>query len=164
MLTSGYGGTAAVEHLFRFALFGGVFYAFLTYADAFGHIEDCAVLGDAVKNGGGEVAVIDKRTPLIETELGGDDGAAFLMAHLHKIEEETGLDFIKRSIPHFIDEEAVDGCKPFQYLFIAAICKRCVQLPQQVFEVNETAVTFVIDCMNEIRGSQTGFSAAGGPD
>ena len=150
--------------LFGFAFYSGIFYPFFSDTNAPGHIEDGAVFGNTVKDGSSEMSIIDKRVPFIETELGSDDGAAFLMSHLHEIEEESRLHFIKRGIPYFVNQKTVDGCKPFQYLVIAAICKRCVQLPQQVFEVDEADAIFVIECVNEIRNGKTGLPTAGRPD
>ena len=64
--------------LFGLGLFSSVFYPFFSYADAFGHVENSAVFSNAVKNGGGEMAVIDKGTPFVEPELGSNDGTPFL--------------------------------------------------------------------------------------
>ena len=59
----------------------------LADADAFGHVEDGAVLGDAVDEGCAEMVVTQQSGPLGKPQLGGDDGAGSAMAHFDQMKE-----------------------------------------------------------------------------
>ena len=68
--------------------FGGAFGA---QAGAVVQVEDVAVLGQAIDEGGGQRGVLEEGIPVGKAEVGGDEGGLFLVALLQEGEEEADL-------------------------------------------------------------------------
>src|SRR5687768_15868033 len=55
------------------------------------HIDDVAVLGEPVDQGGRQMVILEERTPFTEAKVGGDERGLFLVALVHEGEEESDL-------------------------------------------------------------------------
>ena len=57
--------------------------------------------------GGGEVSVLEKRAPVAEAQIGGEEGRLFLVPPVHQGEEEPHLNRFDLNGADFVNEQAV---------------------------------------------------------
>jgi hypothetical protein len=98
--------------------------------------------------------------PLRESQLRGDDGAAFAMALLDEIEEEPCHSLLQWGVSELIDEQAIPAGKVLDDSSIGVICKGLVESGGEVFEVDESGTALMVDSMDQECGSKAGFPAA----
>ena len=73
------------------------------------HIDDVAVFGEPVDEGGGQVVVFEEGTPFGKAQVGGDEGGLFLVALVHEGEEESHLHRFDLDVANLIDEQDIKG-------------------------------------------------------
>ena len=66
------------------------------------HVEDVAVLGEPVNEGGRQVSVLQKRAPLGEAQIGSDQRRLFAMAFMHQGEEKPHLNRFNLYVANFV--------------------------------------------------------------
>lgn len=127
--------------------------------DALGHVENGAVFGDSIDEGGAEVFVAQKWTPLGEAQLRCDNGASLPVALLDEAEEEAGNGLFHGVIAQFVDKQAVEGCQVLEERPVGAIAQGTVELIGEIFEVKKPASISVVDGLNEECGGESGLAA-----
>src|ERR1035438_2485895 len=100
------GGDRLVAAAARRSWFGGQFGA---ETDATFHVDDMAVLGEPVDEGGGQMIVFEKGTPFGKAQIGSQEGGVFLVALMHQGKEQSDLDRFDLHVANFIDQKAVEG-------------------------------------------------------
>ena len=65
------------------------------------------VFSETVDERGGQVIILEKRAPLAEAEIGGDERWFFLMAFLHKGEEKPNLNRFHLDVSDFINLQTI---------------------------------------------------------
>ena len=66
------------------------------------HVDDVAVLGKPVNEGGCQVSVLQKGTPVAEAQIGSDQRRFFTMAFVHQGEEKTHLNRFDFYVADFV--------------------------------------------------------------
>ena len=66
------------------------------------HVDDVTVLGEPVNEGGCQVSVLEKGTPLAEAQIGSDQRRFFTMAFVHQGEEKTHLNRFDLYVANFV--------------------------------------------------------------
>jgi hypothetical protein len=94
------GGDRLVAAAARRSWFGG---QFGTKADAAFHVDDMAVLGEPVDEGGGQMVVFEKGTPFGKAQIGSQEGGLFLVALMHQGKEQSDLDRFDLDVADFVD-------------------------------------------------------------
>ncbi|GAH61734.1 unnamed protein product [marine sediment metagenome] len=79
------------------------------YADAVFHIENSAIDRDSIQKRGGEVGIVKKSTPFIESQLRGYDGGFMLVSASHKIEKQTCLFILGGNVAYLVNQKYVVG-------------------------------------------------------
>jgi len=144
------GGGFSWDRLFA----GSVPDIFASDADAFLHVKDGAVFGDAVDERHGEVFVFEEAVPFIEAELGSDDGAFLFVPLLHEVEEQSGLILFGGAISEFVNHEAIISGKLAEHFLLRVVRLRPVQKGYEFPEVDKAASIALVDGVNEVGGCQ----------
>lgn len=79
------------------------------YTDAVLHIEDCTIDRDSIQKRGGEVGVVKKSSPFIESQLRGYDGSFMLVSASHEIEKQARLFILGGNVAQFVNQKYVVG-------------------------------------------------------
>jgi hypothetical protein len=66
------------------------------------HVDDVAVLSKPVNEGGCQVSVLEKGTPLAKAQIGSEERRLFAMAFVHQGEEKTYLNRFDLYVANFV--------------------------------------------------------------
>ena len=74
-----------------------------------GDADEQALVDEPVGDGGGGGGVVEELAPVLEGEIGGDDGGGALIAAIEDLVEEVGAAGIEGEVAQLVDEEQVAG-------------------------------------------------------
>ena len=120
-----------------------------------------AVLGEPVNEGGRQVSVLQKGTPVGEAQIGSDQRRLFAMPFVHQGEEKPNLNRFDLYIADFVNEQTVVGEVFAQQFGFGMIGTGLVELGQQFAKEHVPAAIALVDGMDQKACSQTGLADPG---
>ena len=68
------------------------------------HVDDVAVLGEPIDEGGRQMIVFEKGPPFGKAQVGGDEGGLFLVPLMHQGKEQADLNRLDLNIADLVDQ------------------------------------------------------------
>ena len=129
-----------------------------------GEAQDDAVVLEAVEQGVDQGLIAEQVVPLVEVEVGRDDGTLAGVALLQELEQGVGMLGLEVHVAQFVNDEGIVGGQPLEQAGGGVIGERGVELVDQVLGVVEAAAVPVDQRLAQEADGQSRLPGAGRTD
>ena len=108
-------------------------------------LDDVAVMGQAIEQGGGHFGIAKDARPFAEVEVGGDDDRGLLIEMADQVEQELPATLGKGEIAKLVEDDEVQAGKPVGDPALALGPDLTLELVDEVDHLEEPAARAVAD-------------------